>query len=91
MTDYRVDCITKPDRTSRRERIQRLGGQSPSPWNDTEDNVITAIRNGHTFHTYVDRYRAEVVIDHRNGVPYLKTTADSSVKDNLLHLPECGR
>jgi len=89
MADYRVECITKPDRRSRNERIQRLGGSSPHPWNDTEDNVIAAIRAGHTFFTMVNGRRAEVEIAFHGLTPYLKTTADSLLADNLLYLPEC--
>ncbi len=89
MTDYRVDCITKPERTNRNERIHRLGGSSPRAWNDTEDNVIDAIRQGDTFHTFVDGRRAEVEVAYRGLTPYLKTTSDGLLSDNLLYLPEC--
>jgi YD repeat-containing protein len=89
MTDYRVDCITKPDRTSRVERIQALGGAWPSPWYDTEDNVIAAIDAGHTFHVVQNGYRVEVVTAWKGTTRYLKTEADSVLVDNLLYLPEC--
>ena len=89
MTDYRVDCITKPDRTSRSERIQRLGGATPYPWNYSEDEVIALIKLGHTFHTYAPGYRAEVIIAHNGTTEYLKTDADGILTDNLLRLEEC--
>lgn len=91
MTDYRVDCITKPgNHFDPDRRIQALGGAWPSPWYDTEDNVIACIDAGHTFHVMQGGYRVEVVVAWRGTTRYLKTEADSALVDNLLYLPECG-
>lgn len=90
MTTYQVECINKPDRTSRNERIQRLGGTYPYPWRRTEDEVISGIRyGGDVYYTLVDGNVALVIVAERNGRPYLKTQADSTFRDNLLALPEC--
>jgi hypothetical protein len=90
MAEYRVDCITRPDRNSPNQRIRRLGGQWPNAWNDSEENVIGFInRREHNFFTLVNGARAEVIVGVRDGRYYLKTTADTYLRDNLFHLPDC--
>lgn len=92
MTAYTVNCITKPNAFDPHTRIKALGGSQPSNWYKTEDEVIAAIGAGDTFHTLVNGSWAklEVVrpIDGRR--PFLRTDADNSLLDNLLHLPQCN-
>lgn len=85
--DYQVTCIRRDGRDQDR-RIDRLGGPQ---FNDTIDAVIAAIRQGHTFWTSVNGYRAEVVIKThpQSWRPYLATAADNYPHNNLLNLPEC--
>lgn len=84
--DYQITCITKPNRLSTYDRILAVGGPG---FRLSVDDVITHIRNGHTFWTYVHGRRAEIrVVSDSNGA-YIQTTADSILFNNLLSLPEC--
>jgi hypothetical protein len=55
MADYRIDCINKPDRDSRHERITHAGGPRPDGtgrWKDDVANIISFIERGqHSFYT----------------------------------------
>lgn len=85
MTDFRVDYISKPNPYG---RIQALGGAYPTPWRDTEDNVIAYIANGvHTFHVIKGGFRVAVVVEWGHTPPFLKTLPDGTRLDNLLSLP----
>ena len=91
MTDYRVNCI-KPDGADVDRRIDRLGGTyAGGTWNDTIDNVIAAMGNGHTFWVSVAGYRVEVVrkIHPTSGRWYVTTQPDGFPPNNLLSLPRC--
>jgi hypothetical protein len=84
MADYRIDYIVKPNPHG---RIQALGGSLPHAWRDSEDNVIGAIRNGHTFHVVRGGYRVAVMVEWGHSPPFLKTVPDGVKIDNLLSLP----
>jgi hypothetical protein len=72
MTAYRVTCITKPgNHYDPYTRIQRLGGDLPSPWNDTEAKIIECIGVGHTFYVERGGSRSEVRIDWSGEPPSL--------------------
>lgn len=92
-TSLQVTCIVKPDRTNRRERIQYIGGPNPNAatmWRLSEDDAIRGIENGtYAFYVNAGGQIAHVIVATHNGNKYLKTTADTTTKDNLLSLPEC--
>jgi hypothetical protein len=54
MTDYRIDCVNKPDRYSPHERITHVGGPNPAGgrWKDTVANIVAFIESKqHRFYT----------------------------------------
>jgi hypothetical protein len=93
MTDYRIDCINKPDRDSRHERISHVGGPRPEGgrWRDTTANVVQFIESGqHRFYAQERGSSAWVgVRQSPTGHKFLQTHADGVWRDNLLALPEC--
>lgn len=92
-----VLCIRKRERHNPHERIEGMGGRSPSgstyPYLYLiESQAITAILDG-TYDFFVDVKNREVsvVVALHEGRPYLKTTTDGYAPNNLLSLPECPR
>jgi Protein of unknown function (DUF3892) len=85
-----VTCITKRlSHSDPHERIQALGGSS---WSKVEDAVIREIERGaNSYYVKVAGRSVQVVVSTRRGRKYLKTTADTSTRNNLLALPECPR
>jgi hypothetical protein len=95
MTDYRIDCINKPDRNSLHEHITDVGGPGPNGsgrWKDTVPNVIKFIEGkAHRFYTSEGGVSAWVgVRTSAAGHKYIQTCADGVWKDNLLALKGCG-
>jgi hypothetical protein len=94
MTDYRIDCVNKPDRNSPHERITHVGGANPAGgrWKDTVANIVAFIESKHhRFYTSEDGSSAWVgVRTSTAGNKFLQTYADGVWRDNLLALPECG-
>jgi hypothetical protein len=94
MTDYRIDCITKPDRFSAHEHITSAGGPNPDGngrWRDTIANIVGFIETKqHRFYTKEGNATAWVgVRTSAAGNKYIQTYADGIWKDNLLALAEC--
>jgi hypothetical protein len=94
MTDYRIDCVHKPDRSSRHESITHVGGPKPDgsgQWRDTAANVIAFIDGKqHRFYTREGGATAWVgVRTSTTGHKFLQTYADNIWSDNLLALQEC--
>mgnify|MGYP000353697479 CR=1 FL=1 len=86
----RVTCITKPNPHSQLEHITHAGGSSPNGrFYLTRDEVIRYIRNGYHFYVERDGYRVDVEVASRNGVEYIKTKPDATLRDNLLSLDQC--
>lgn len=95
MTDYRIDCINKPDRNSPHEHITHAGGPNPEGngrWRDTVANIVGFIeKEQHRFYTREDD--ASVWVGVRTGATgnkFIQTYADGVWKDNLLALHECS-
>lgn len=87
MTDIRVTCVTKPDRTSPHEHITHLGGRN-GYW--AVQDVISSIQNGtNTFYTYEGGKRADIGVNERNGRKFVQTYADGYWTNNLLALDMC--
>ena len=89
--DYRVTCITKPNRLSAHEHITAIGN-GRQKWS-REDAIRKIESNTDTFYT-VDSTtgkRAYVGVIRETGKnPYLRTHADGKWNDNLLALAECS-
>lgn len=88
----RVTCITKPHPHSPREHITHVGGVNASGgfWYYTREQVANMIDSGqYYFHVKVDRYDVPVTTYVRNGVKFIRTVADDTVRDNLLSLDQC--
>ncbi len=95
MTDYRIDCINKPNRDSRHEHITHVGGPNPEGtgrWKDPVPNVVRMIESkAHRFYTNEGGVSAWVdVRTSAAGNKYLQTRADGVFNDNLLALKECS-
>jgi hypothetical protein len=92
MSDFRITCVTKPNRSSQHEHITNVGGQENGGWYETRDRVVSLIdTNIHTFHTFEAGRRAEVRTRPGPTGRYLQTWADGQWQNNLLSLPECRR
>jgi uncharacterized protein DUF3892 len=96
VTDYRIDCVNKPDRDNRHESITDAGGPKPDGvgrWKDTVANIVAFIEGGsHRFYTKEGNASAWVgVRTSASGNKFIQTHADGIWKDNLLALTECGR
>lgn len=95
MADYRIDCINKPDRDSRNDRITYAGGPNPDGsgrWKDSVPNIVGFIeRREHRFYTQVGAAKVWVgVRTSAAGNKYIQTYANDQWNDNLLALPECS-
>lgn len=93
---YFVVCINKhPTHSDPHHRIQYVGtnetrGASSYTKKWTVEQVIAAIRQGHTFYSTDARGDiVRVIIASHNGHQYIKTEADGIQPDNLLAKPEC--
>ena len=95
MTDYRIDCVNKPNRSSAHEHITHVGGPKPDGngrWKDPVANIVQFIEaKQHRFYTKEGNASAWVgVRTSAAGRKFLQTHADGVWKDNLLALPECA-
>jgi hypothetical protein len=93
MTDYRIDCVNKPNRNSPHEHITHVGGPNGSGrWKNTTAEVVRMIEQGtHRFYTSESGAAAWVMVrTSAAGNKFLQTQADGVWKDNLLALKECA-
>jgi hypothetical protein len=95
VTDYRIDCINKPDRDSRHDRITHAGGPKPDGtgrWKDTVANIIGFIESKqHRFYTGEGNNKTWVGVQKSaSGHKYIQTYANERWNDNLLAQSECG-
>ena len=85
-------CITKPQPHSDHEAITNVGGTrgSGARFYITRTECANDIDAGRdTYFVLVRGARANVTTYVRNGVKYIRTTPDSTRRDNLLSLPPC--
>ena len=89
----RVTCITKPDRHSRYDSIQKLGGRKDTdggPWSCSRQECVDYIKNGYQFYVDVSGHRVYLTVQKSaSGLEYVRTDPDQDTRDNLLSLPEC--
>lgn len=93
MKEFKVNCITKPDRFSTHEHITHIGNVDDH-WQLTRESAIARIEaKTEAFYT-VDAYtgnRAYVGVVREPGkAPYLRTHADGKWNDNLLAQQNCN-
>ena len=89
----RVTCVTKPDRNSRHDAIQRLGGirdDNGARWSCTRQECVDYIKDGIEFYVSVNNHRVHLITQQSaGGLEYVRTDPDHDTADNLLSLPEC--
>ena len=89
----KVTCIRKPDRNSRYDAIQKLGGVTDTDgkrWSCTRQECVDYIKKGYQFYVNVSGHRVYLIVQKSaNGLEYVRTDPDSDRADNLLSLPEC--
>ena len=88
-----VKCVTKRgSHFNPHERIEGIGGDTPSPWWRAEDDAIRDVeRDSTSYYVSVNGKSVWVVVASHNGRKYLKTEPDGYAPNNLLSLPECRR
>ena len=92
MSDFLVNCITKPNRESRHEHITHIGN-CEGHWRLTREAAIARIdAKKESFYT-LDRQtgrRVDIAVVREAGrLPFLRTHADGKWNDNLLAQREC--
>lgn len=91
---YEIKCINKSDRDNIHERIQSIGGlkSDGTRWKISLNQAIEGIESK-KWSFYVNNISGKkvnvIVAKTSDGNKYLKTEADTTVKNNLLELPEC--
>lgn len=90
-----ITHISKPRRDDPHQRIQEVGGRfsdivGPAIWRCTLDEAIRHQQEfGYSFHTRQGFLSSPVDVRlGPSGLLHMRTEADSTVQDNLLHLPE---
>lgn len=89
--NVQVSCIKHTGSRDQHGHIIGIGGTHDGQrYYYPEADAIREIESGViAFYTAVGNSSAWVVIESRNGHKFLKTQADNSLTDNLLHLPQC--
>ncbi|TSC19844.1 DUF3892 domain-containing protein [Corallococcus sp. Z5C101001] len=88
MPELRVTCIKRDERQGTDyEVITAVGG--PGGWKKTVPEVIAAIAAGNSFYVQVGANKVSVSAYPASNPRYIRTTPDSTRRDNLLSLPDC--
>jgi Protein of unknown function (DUF3892) len=91
--EFEVNCVTKPDRSSRHEHITHIGNTN-GQWQLTREAAISRIDGKTEDFFTIDRQTGKKVyigVVRENGkAPYLRTHADGKWNDNLLAQAECS-
>lgn len=90
MADVRVDYTHKlPNHPDPHHRILGVAGTAGGGWYRTTDQVLNDIRTGlNSYFVMVNNQRADVVRGMHLGTPYIKTSSDGELRNNLLSLQE---
>ncbi|SRR5258708_23840768 len=93
MSEYQVNCITKPHPESRHEHITHIGNTNTG-WQLSREEAIRRIENKQEAYYTVDRnsgQRAYIGVVREGGLKgaYLRTYADGVWNDNLLAQRQC--
>jgi Protein of unknown function (DUF3892) len=92
MSEFEVNCITKPNRESRHEHITHIG--NVSGWRVTREAAIARIESKQEAFYTIDRQTGRKVyigvVREAGKAPFLRTHADGKWNDNLLAQSECG-
>jgi hypothetical protein len=91
---FQIKCINKPNRDSSVEHITHVGGYGISQWKLTVEDVISRIERKDASHedffVKVGNSESDVIVVSPTGRrKHIRTTPDSTLRDNLLSLPEC--
>lgn len=91
---FQIKCINKPSRDSTVEHITHVGGFGTTQWKLPVEDVIRRIESTGADHEdyFVKVGNAEanvIVVSPPGRRKHIRTTRDSTEKDNLLSLPEC--
>ena len=93
MAEFKVDCITKPNRESRHEHITHIGN-SNGGWQLSRETAIGRIDSKQESYYTVDEQTSRKVyigvVREAGKAPFLRTHADGKWNDNLLAQRECG-
>jgi hypothetical protein len=93
MSEYLVNCITKPNRESRHEHITHIGNTNAG-WQLSREAAISRIETKQDAFYTIDlttnrKVYIGVVREGGLKLPYLRTHADGKWNDNLLAQREC--
>lgn len=93
MSEYKVNCVTKPDRFSTHEHITHIGNIDDK-WRLTRESAIQRIDSKrdafYTVETITGKRAYVGVVREFGKPPYLRTHADGKSNDNLLAQAECN-
>lgn len=88
MAKRQITCSTKDNYGE----ITHVGGKDNygSSFYEAESTAVYHIENHqHEYYTYADGQTAEVIVVTINGKKHLRTTSDSTTKNNLSSLNDC--
>jgi hypothetical protein len=92
MSEFEVNCITKPNRESRHEHITHIGNTNTG-WQLSREVAISRIESKQESYCTIDRPTGRKVyigvVREAGRLPYLRTYADGKWNDNLLAQREC--